>query len=74
MFVLKATTDTSCNVLSDGFYTGSTYIFHGEKYAIVDRDIDKAKKYTSLKRAENAAECMLGSIANYVFEVEEIKE
>lgn len=56
----------------DGYYTGDTYIFQGEKYAICDRDISKAKKYTSRKRAENAAESLLSSVVNYVFKVKKM--
>lgn len=74
MFVLKAKPYEGRMRFSDGYYTGDTYIFQGEKYAVVDTDIDKAKKYSSLKRAENSAERMIYSIANYVFDVEEIKE
>ena len=56
----------------DGYYTGDTYIFQGEKYAVCDKDINKAKKYTSRKRAKNAAESLFGKIVNYVFTVEEM--
>lgn len=73
MYVLKAKPYAGCYIFSDGYYTGDTYIFQGEKFAVVETDIDKAKKYTSLKRAERAAESMLESIANYVFDVEEFK-
>ena len=74
MYVLKAKPYEGRMRFSDGYYTGETYIFQGEKYAVVENDIDIAKKYTSLKRAERAAESMLKSIANYVFDVVEIKE
>ena len=56
----------------DGYYTGDTYIFQGEKYAVCDKDINKAKKYTSRKRAENAAESLFRKTVNYVFTVEEM--
>lgn len=74
MFVLKA--QPYCGQytrFSDGYYTGDTYIYQGEKYAVCEKDINKAKKYTSLKRAENAAKKMFDSIVNYVFDVEEIE-
>ena len=74
MYVLKARANTCYSDFSDGYYTGATYFFQGEKYAVVERDIDEAKKYTSLKRAERAADSMLGRISNYVFDVEEFKE
>lgn len=56
----------------DGYYTGDIYRFQGENYAVCDTDIDKAKKYTSLKRAENAKETINRKIANYWFEVKEV--
>lgn len=56
----------------DGYYTGSTYIYQGEEYAVCDRDISKAKKYSSLKRAENAAQALFKRVTNYVFEVREL--
>ena len=56
----------------DGYYTGNTYIFQGEKYAVCDTNISKAKKYSSLKRAEKAAESLFKNVVNYVFEVEEM--
>lgn len=55
-----------------GYYTGDTYIYQGEVYAVCDKDIDKAKKYSSLKRAENAAKSLFEKVTNYVFEVEEM--
>ena len=56
----------------DGYYTGDTYIYQGEVYAVCDKEIDKAKKYSSRKRAENAARSLFEKITNYVFEVEEV--
>lgn len=74
MYVLKAKPYAWNRRFSDGYYTGETYTFQGEKYAVVEKDINKAKKYTSLKRAENAAEKLFESISNYAFGVEEFKE
>ena len=37
----------------DGYYTGDNYIHQGDRYAEVNRDIKKAKKYKSKKRLEN---------------------
>lgn len=74
MFVLRSREYGGYTTIWDGYFTGKTYTFMHEKYAVCDTDINKAKKYTSLKRAENSAERMLGTIANYVFDVEEIKE
>lgn len=35
-----------------GYYTGDNYIHQGERYAVTNRDIEKAKKYKSKKRLE----------------------
>ena len=45
---------------------------NGEMYAVCDPDIEKAKIYSSLKRAENAAESLLNKVTNYIFEVKEM--
>lgn len=71
-FVLSSDSYGIGNTQWDGYYTGDTYVFQGELYAVCDKDINKAKKYSSLKRAENAANSLFGKIANYVFEVKEI--
>ena len=60
------------NLHWDGYYTGKTYIYEGEVYAICSTDINEAKIYSSLKRAENAAESLYNKITNYVFEVKEV--
>jgi len=44
--------------------------FQGGKYAVADKDIQKAKRYTSKARAEKA--CQTLSFENYNFSVEEI--
>lgn len=74
MYVLKARPYYGGMGFSDGYYTGDTYIFQSEKYAVVEKDINKAKKYTSLKRAERAAESMNKSIVNYAFDAVEMTE
>ena len=71
-FVLTSDSYGIGNKYWDGYYTGDTYTYQGEVYAVCDRDINKAKKYSSLKRAENAAKSLSEKITNYVFEVEEI--
>jgi len=43
------------------FFTGNTYQFQGDRYAVVDVNIEQAKQYTSKARAINAAN-------NYDFE------
>lgn len=57
----------------DGFYVGKTFRHPGAEYAICDVDINKAKKYKSRKRAENACNSLSKKIWNYEFEVEEIE-
>lgn len=57
----------------DGFYVGKTFRHQGEEYAICDTDINKAKKYKSRKRAENACNSLFEKVCNYEFEVEEIE-
>lgn len=58
----------------DGYYTGDTYVYQGEIYAVCNKDLKKAKRYTSKKRAERAAAALFYKICNYIFEVEEIEE
>jgi len=53
----------------DGYYTGKNYIYQGSKYAVVDRDISKAKVYSSEARAKRASEM---SFENYGFELKKI--
>lgn len=40
-------------ISGDGYYTGDNYIHQGDRYAEINRDIKKAKKYKSKKRLEN---------------------
>lgn len=49
-------------------------MYQGEIYAVCDKDLKKAKRYTSKKRAERAATALFYKICNYIFEVEEIEE
>lgn len=72
MYVLKSYPYGLHNTHFDGYYTGDKYIYQGETYAVCDTDITKAKKYSSLKRAENACECLFRKIVNYGFEVVEM--
>lgn len=68
MYVIKS---------DEGYYTGQTYFHEGEKYSIFDKDINKSKKYKSLKRAESAGivlskkttNCCFGHV--YVMEVKD---
>lgn len=69
LWILKARLEAR-DIISDGCYTGKTYIFQGAKYAVVDRDIIKAKKYTSYARATRAASKLC--VENYMFDVERL--
>lgn len=73
MYVLKSR-EYPPRDMWDGYYVGSTYVFQQEVYAVCDCNIDKAKKYTSYKRAINAAECLNAKVDNYLFDVVELKE
>jgi hypothetical protein len=66
-YVLKAIENIGSG-FSDGYYTGESYIYQGEKFAVVDRNTENAKIYTSKARAENACKMMF---ENYSFEVVE---
>jgi len=52
-YVLEAE-ETISNPFSDGYYIGKSFIFQGNRYAVVDADITKAKIYTSQARALRA--------------------
>ena len=69
LWVLKARLEAR-DIISDRFYTGKTYFFQGAKYAVVDRDISKAKKYTSYARAARAKSKLC--VENYIFDVERV--
>lgn len=64
-YVLQAKIDINSYV-SDGYYTGKSYTFQGERYAIVDQDINNAKIYNSEARVIKASEMLF---VNYTFEV-----
>lgn len=66
--------DNSNTRLPDGYYTGKTYKFGGETYAIVARSISDAKKYKTKKIAENACNKLYDSICNYIFKVVDERE
>lgn len=55
------------------YYTGKKYMHQGEYYASIDK-IDNAKKYKSLKRAENSLRVIRNMCAfGYEFYIKEIK-
>lgn len=65
-YVLKAKPSRG-SILGDGFYTGNSYIYQNCKYAVVDKDISKAKIYSSKAKAANA--CNKMSFENYSFTI-----
>lgn len=71
MFVLI---DDCKNVFSDGFsdgyYTGKSYIFQGSRYAVLDKDIKKAKVYKTYKNAQKGQNI---PFENYGFNIEKIE-
>ena len=69
IYVLKSRPYLDFDREGDGYFTGETYFFQKEKYAVCDHDLEKAKKYKSLKRALTACEKSFGAFANYVFDV-----
>jgi hypothetical protein len=59
----------------EGYYTGASYICQGEKYAVNDTDLSKAKRYTSYNRANSAKAKLDYVFANvWRFTVKEIAE
>ena len=60
--------------LPDGYYTGKTYKFGGEAYAVVASSTSDAKKYKTKKIAENVCNKLYESVCNYVFKVVDERE
>lgn len=56
----------------DGYYTGHTYRYESEEYACTDKDLLKAKTYSSYKRAENACKSLNAKVVNYKFTVQTV--
>ena len=65
---------TDVTRLPDGYYTGKTYKFGGETYAIVARCTSDAKKYKTKKIAENVCNKLYDSVCNYTFKVVDERE
>lgn len=72
MFVLKSSSYGYASF--DGYYTGNTYVYQGEVYAVCDTDLSKVKKYSSEKRAANACDALNRKCSNYLFTVVNLKE
>lgn len=69
-YVLEAK-ETISNPFSDGYYTGKSYIHHGEKFAVVSGNINEAKIYSSEFRAIKGCE---NEFSNYTFRVIKIEK
>ena len=74
MFVLSSNKYGPHRTHWDGYHTGGFLTYKGEVYSIAHRDISKAKKYTSRKRAENACEAINNKIVNYEYTVVELED
>lgn len=57
---------------NDGYYTGKKYVYQGAVYAVVDKDKNLAKSYSSYPKAVAANKKL--SFENYTFEVERLSE
>lgn len=65
-WILSSLAD-SMTIGNDGYYTGKSYIYQGAKYAVVDKDIAKAKTYSTYLKA--VAACNKFRFENYNFKV-----
>lgn len=70
MFVLKDSCKNPFSTRYGGYYTGKSYIFQGSRYAVLDKDIKKAKVYKTLRNAQKGQAI---SFENYSFDIEEIE-
>ena len=50
-----------------GYYTGTSYIYHGARYANISRDATLAKEYSTKAKAQNACDKM--KFENHTFQV-----
>ena len=73
MYVLKEE-PISREIRSEGYYTGKIYVVQGSTYYVFSHDIEKAKKYSSRKRAENIIESLYIRNSMYNLVIEELKE
>lgn len=61
-------------ISSDGFYTGKSYIYQGERFAVFDKNIHRAKHYSSFKRAESVRKKLQGLLFFGETKVKEVLE
>lgn len=54
----------------DGWYTGNSYIYQGERYIICSTKLNECKSYSSENRAKLACEALNRRACNYEFSVE----
>ena len=74
IYVIKAKPEyTGVTFTSDGYYTGNRYIYEGEQYAVVERELSSAKRYSSMNRAEAAAKAITRSVVNHSFEAKALE-
>ena len=60
--------------MPEGYYTGERYIVQGCTYYVFSDDLEKAKKYSSIKRVENAIKSLYRWNIIYNLVVEEVEE
>lgn len=73
-YVLKSRPYLPYDHFGDGYYTGESYVFQKERYAICDKDIEKAKHYKSFKVAQKSCVGAIKKFCNYVFDVVTIED
>lgn len=66
MFVLKDSCKNPYSTCYGGYYTGKSYIYQGSRYAVLDKDIKKAKVYKTYKNAQKGQNI---SFENYGFDM-----
>lgn len=70
-YILEAEKTAYNYFSSDGYYTGKSFTHHGERYAVVSKDISEAKVYSSKSRAIKVCKT---EFSNYTFEVLKIDD
>ncbi|WP_026883701.1 hypothetical protein [Clostridium akagii] len=69
-YILEAIINRN-SISSDGYYTGKSIIYQGDRYATVSYDITEAKIYSSESRAKKASEMCF---ENYTFQLVPLDE
>ena len=68
-YVLKSRPYLTYDIWGDGYYTGKSYVYQHEKYAICNKDLNKAKHYKSKAVAIRVCEGSALNFVNYIFDV-----